>query len=60
MHPSERVDKVRAGYRDAAVYKRCADCSMFEEHGACTLVEGPIWRNGTCNYFEARNDRKRN
>ena len=47
------MSKVDAHYRRATGSEKCANCTMFRQPNACTLVEGNISPIGMCDYFEA-------
>lgn len=48
----QKLDQGTAGYRppDLGPFT-CGNCHYFEEDGSCTLVDGEIHADGTCNLF---------
>jgi len=55
---AEKVSKDSVNYRPATNNKRCGNCAMSTfhgtfTHGSCTLVEGLIRRDDTCDKWEA-------
>lgn len=53
---AERVTKEYAQYRgyEHNPEHHCAVCSMFRKPHGCTYVEGHIWPQGSCKFFEAK------
>lgn len=49
--------KVEANYRSLAYQRHCIDCRMFRDPNACTLVQGFIASNGTCQFWQRKKDK---
>lgn len=52
-----KVSKDSVNYRPATNSKRCGNCVMFDDKqniGRCTLVEGLIRRDDTCDKWQAK------
>ena len=46
------VTKKEVQYVEQSKLQKCKDCSMFRKPDKCTLVEGEIYPNGHCKYFQ--------
>lgn len=57
---TEKVSKTSVDYRPADTDQKCRNCSMFKIPGkmamlgSCTLVEGKIAPEYTCNEWDAK------
>lgn len=50
----DRVSKHKARYREGSSDQHCAVCTMYREPHSCTKVEGIIYPNDLCDYFERK------
>ena len=48
------MTKDKANYRPATGPRKCKDCSMFRRPASCTLVQGSIMSNYTCDHWAAK------
>lgn len=49
-----KKSKSEADYLATSPTRHCEDCSMFREPARCTLVEGHIYRDGSCKFWEPK------